>query len=223
MKKDGTLIHDAAYFAIYWGHEEIAQLLFEHGLSFHYYLSDGLCPIETAVRYNRVALIRWMIDNGADFRIHYGKGNGPEWFGGATLLHIACYLGRVEVVELLLEHRADVEAPAIYSPYDYTPLDLTLMYSQSSWKEYTWGRPANLVEKVQTCKLLLDYGANPKKKWGRKSLEDYAADYPDVELLCLLDGYGFDNVTPKGKDLQWKLQAEQVYCRLQAMRKFGER
>ena len=204
------LINDAMFFAIRWGHDEIAALLLKHGISINLRLEHTLTPIQTAVKHGREMVVRLLLERGADFREHV-RGNEDNMYGRGTPLHIACYLGHVEIAQLLLEHGADVNA---YATYNELPLHWALMSSQ-----WFWGRQSNLVEMVQICKLLLDYGADTKARDnGGRNFADYAADYTDVDLMCLLEFDGCENV-PKSKDLQWMLQAEQIYCKSRSIRK----
>ena len=204
LQDDNTLINDAMFFAIRWNHDEIAALLLKHGISIHLRLEHNLTSLQTAVKHGRLTVVRLLLEKGADFREHCREMD-DDMYGCGTPLHVACYLGHVEVAQLLLEYGADVNA---FATYNELPLHWAVMPAQ-----WSWGRRANLVEMVQTCKLLLDYGADYKAKDNaQKSFADYAAEYADVDLMCLLEFDGFEN-EPKGKELQWMLQAEQIYCK----------
>ena len=190
--------------AIQWGHDDIAAFLLKHGISIDTSLEHMLTPLQTAVKFGRTMVVRLLLERGADFRDHY-----DDMYGCGTPLHIACYRGHVEVAQLLLEYGTDANA---FATYIKRPLHWAVKPDHRDW-----GRRSNLVEMVQICKLLLDYGADVKEfDNAGKRFADYAASYTDVDLVSLLDFDGLENV-PKGRDLQWMLQAEQIYCKSTAI------
>jgi uncharacterized protein len=87
-------------------------------------------PLMLAALKGQVALARQLMDKGADV-------NKPGW----TPLHYAATHGHIELINLLLEHHAYIDAA---SPNESTPLMMAAMYGTSS-----------------AVKLLLEAGADP--------------------------------------------------------------
>ena len=116
----------------------------------------GESPLMLAALKGQLAMSDKLVKKGADV-------NKPGW----TPLHYAASNGHVEVIKLLLEHHAYIDAE---SPNGSTPLMMASMY----------GNP-------QSVKLLLDEGADPllKNQLGLTALQfAQRANRPDsAELL----------------------------------------
>jgi hypothetical protein len=96
-----TPLHSAAYS----GNFEVVQILIEYDPA---YINagdkDGETPLFCASEghnFKDGSVVRLLLEHGADI-------NAPSQYGW-TPLHVASYLGALEVVRLLLEHGADVE------------------------------------------------------------------------------------------------------------------
>jgi len=116
----------------------------------------GESPLMLAALKGQLALSDKLVKKGADV-------NKPGW----TPLHYAASNGHVEVIKLLLEHHAYIDAE---SPNGSTPLMMASMYGNA-----------------QSVKLLLDEGADPllKNQIGLTALQfAQRGDRPDsAELL----------------------------------------
>ncbi|XP_069756678.1 poly [ADP-ribose] polymerase tankyrase-2-like isoform X2 [Narcine bancroftii] len=93
-------------------------------------------PLHFAAGYNRVSVVEYLLENGAD--VH------AKDKGGLVPLHNACSYGHYEVVELLVKHGAVVNVADLWK---FTPL-----------------HEAAAKGKYEICKLLLIHGADPTKK-----------------------------------------------------------
>ncbi|XP_023698133.1 poly [ADP-ribose] polymerase tankyrase-2 isoform X2 [Paramormyrops kingsleyae] len=93
-------------------------------------------PLHFAAGYNRVAVVDYLLQHGAD--VH------AKDKGGLVPLHNACSYGHYEVAELLVMHGAVVNVADLWK---FTPL-----------------HEAAAKGKYEICKLLLQHGADPTKK-----------------------------------------------------------
>ncbi|XP_048406773.1 poly [ADP-ribose] polymerase tankyrase-2-like isoform X3 [Stegostoma tigrinum] len=93
-------------------------------------------PLHFAAGYNRVSVVEYLLQNGAD--VH------AKDKGGLVPLHNACSYGHFEVTELLVKHGAVVNVADLWR---FTPL-----------------HEAAAKGKYGICKLLLLHGADPTKK-----------------------------------------------------------
>ncbi|XP_028585584.2 poly [ADP-ribose] polymerase tankyrase-2 isoform X3 [Podarcis muralis] len=93
-------------------------------------------PLHFAAGYNRVSVVEYLLQHGAD--VH------AKDKGGLVPLHNACSYGHYEVAELLVKHGAVVNVADLWK---FTPL-----------------HEAAAKGKYEICKLLLQHGADPTKK-----------------------------------------------------------
>ncbi|XP_045483729.1 poly [ADP-ribose] polymerase tankyrase [Harmonia axyridis] len=93
-------------------------------------------PLHFASGYNRVAVVEYLLEQGAD--VH------AKDKGGLVPLHNACSYGHYEVTELLVKHGASVNVADLWK---FTPL-----------------HEAAAKGKYEIVKLLLKHGADPNKK-----------------------------------------------------------
>ncbi|XP_069467433.1 poly [ADP-ribose] polymerase tankyrase-2 isoform X2 [Ambystoma mexicanum] len=93
-------------------------------------------PLHFAAGYNRVSVVEYLLQHGAD--VH------AKDKGGLVPLHNACSYGHFEVTELLVKHGALVNVADLWK---FTPL-----------------HEAAAKGKYEICKLLLQHGADPTKK-----------------------------------------------------------
>ncbi|XP_060795530.1 poly [ADP-ribose] polymerase tankyrase-2-like isoform X1 [Neoarius graeffei] len=93
-------------------------------------------PLHFAAGYNRVAVVEYLLQHGAD--VH------AKDKGGLVPLHNACSYGHYEVAELLVIHGAVINVADLWK---FTPL-----------------HEAAAKGKYEICKLLLQHGADPSKK-----------------------------------------------------------
>lgn len=93
-------------------------------------------PLHFAAGYNRVAVVEFLLEHGAE--VHASDK------GGLVPLHNACSYGHYEVTELLVKHGANVNVADLWK---FTPL-----------------HEAAAKGKYEIVKLLLQHGADPLKK-----------------------------------------------------------
>ncbi|XP_018427337.1 PREDICTED: tankyrase-2 isoform X4 [Nanorana parkeri] len=93
-------------------------------------------PLHFAAGYNRVAVVEYLLEHGAD--VH------AKDKGGLVPLHNACSYGHYEVTELLVKHGAVINVADLWK---FTPL-----------------HEAAAKGKYEICKLLLQHGADSTKK-----------------------------------------------------------
>ncbi|XP_065883611.1 poly [ADP-ribose] polymerase tankyrase-2-like [Dysidea avara] len=117
-------------------------------------------PLHFAAGYNRVEIVEYLLQNGAN--VH------AKDKGGLVPLHNACSYGHYEVTELLLKHGANVNATDMWK---FTPL-----------------HEAAAKGKYEMCKLLLKHGADPtKQNRDKKTPLDLVTD-KEGDLADLLKG-----------------------------------
>ncbi|KAF7364328.1 ANK-REP-REGION domain-containing protein [Mycena sanguinolenta] len=83
------------------GHDEIIQLLLEHGTDIHFRGRDGTTALQSASFHGCKRALRLLIENGADVDMA-----GSQY---GTPLCAASFRGHYDIVVLLLEHGADIE------------------------------------------------------------------------------------------------------------------
>lgn len=118
--------------------EEVKKLIAAHPHAVFCRDVDGRhsTPLHFAAGYNRVAVVEYLLQHGAD--VH------AKDKGGLVPLHNACSYGHYEVTELLIKHGACVNVADLWK---FTPL-----------------HEAAAKGKFEICKLLLKHGADPNKK-----------------------------------------------------------
>ncbi|XP_046709984.1 poly [ADP-ribose] polymerase tankyrase-2-like isoform X3 [Silurus meridionalis] len=119
-------------------------------------------PLHFAAGYNRVAVVEFLLQHGAD--VH------AKDKGGLVPLHNACSYGHYEVAELLVIHGAVINVADLWK---FTPL-----------------HEAAAKGKYEICKLLLQHGADPTKKNrdGNTPLDLVKEGDTDIQDLLRGDG-----------------------------------
>jgi len=111
-------------------------------------------------RYCKIKIAQFLIEKGANIHWKGGRHNYSE-------LHIAAYNGCNEIIELLIENGADINAR---NKRGETPL----MYAIENGK-------------VQTAKIFIDKGADIKAtNRSYESAMDYAIRYKQYEIIDIL-------------------------------------
>ncbi|KAF0287606.1 Tankyrase-1 [Amphibalanus amphitrite] len=145
-------------------------------------------PLHFAAGYNRVPVVDFLLDHGAD--VH------AKDKGGLVPLHNACSYGHYEVTELLVKHGANVNVADLWK---FTPL-----------------HEAAAKGKYEIVKLLLKHGADPSKKNRDCHTPLDLVKESDQEVADLLLGdAALLDAAKKGNlaRLQRLLTAENINCR----------
>lgn len=173
--------------ACYWGHEEVVRTLCNNGANIcrqldQYRMSNAL---EATCFSGHEAIYRYLIKHFVENSLHFGTDSDK-------CLVFACQGGHVKIVELLLEHKVDVNAP---DPRLGSPL---LTASQFGHEE--------------VVRLLLHHGADVHQAWQSGSGSASSGAYA-LHLACngghegiirLLLDHGAD-INAQGGDLDTAL------------------
>ena len=99
------------YKAIRYGHADAARLLLDHGACISIVDDRGFTYLHYAVMFNMVDLIEPLLSIGVEI-------NASRY--GRTALHIAAFNGSLSIVQLLIDHGANVNVADMNG---HTPLD----------------------------------------------------------------------------------------------------
>jgi ankyrin repeat protein len=163
----------------------------------------GLTALMFAAREGHAAVVRALVEGGADVNLVSGADN-------LSTLTLAIVNGRLDIAKYLLDKGAN---PNLFAKNGVGPLWATV---DARWPERTWYPPASITEEKTThlelLKALLDKGADPnarisKKPWYRTFHGDWAnpvgatafwlaAKANDVEAMRLLIAAGANPSIP---------------------------
>ncbi|XP_044726615.1 serine/threonine-protein phosphatase 6 regulatory ankyrin repeat subunit B-like [Chrysoperla carnea] len=129
--------------------EEIIELLLKHKADVNAEDEDRITPLFHAIENKNLKITKLLLDNGANVKDY------PE------LLNIAVKRGCTEIVELLLQHNADVNAT---DENGYTALLSTLSDFYQDFCKLRTDRDPDVNIKRKITKLLLNHGANVDAK-----------------------------------------------------------
>jgi ankyrin repeat protein len=136
------------HLAVAYGHENIVQWMLDNGVPVDIRNRLGATPLHSAVYNNRMEIARYLLDSGAAVNDRVINEDNR------TALHEAAAVGSTDMVQLLLDRGADINA--ITSDENQTPLH---------WAEK--------VGQQRTAQLLLERGADitAQDKDGKTPLE----------------------------------------------------
>jgi ankyrin repeat protein len=167
------------HFASYLGNIEIVRLLLDHGADLEAATDNmGEKPLhqvsygEYRSQEDGVRVAQLLLGRGADVNTRRKDDQTP--------LHRASYFGNVEIVHLLLDHGADLEAA-------------TGNMGEKPLHKVSYGKYRSQGDGVRVAQLLLDHGADvsTRRKDDRTPLHT-ASYYGNVEILHLLLDHGAD-------------------------------
>ena len=169
----------ALYHAADIGYKDLVKVLLENGAHVNAQTEDEYrwTPLHVAVssrfspygitdhEKNRAEVVSLLLDFGADVSI-------PEDTNGFTALHLACQVGRSDLVEMLLDHNAEINA---IDNNGMTPL--------------LW---AAAEEKMGCVQILLDRGADANMRHPETNLSPYemAMKFNNPLIANLIEKYG---------------------------------
>jgi len=172
----GTVLQAASHN----GHVDAARLLLDCGANVNGAVQHRSSPLSAAYRANHPKVVELLLEHGANTEDRRGISLG-------TALDDASFNGKVEMVDVLLRHNADVNARGYF---DQIPLALT------SHRGY-----------VEIATLLLQHGSPVDARSRSRNTPLYtAAGQGHLEFVRLLLGHGAD-VHARGEDDRTSFQA----------------
>jgi cytohesin len=172
-----TLGGTALHDAAWSGHKEVVTVLIAAGADVNArHVEGGSTPLHYGVITNRRDVVELLLAKGADLRARDRA--------GATVLHLAANRG---YEELFLDLLGRFEGPDVEDASGATPLE-----------EACWRGQAGIV------KILLERGANPKRRHPRTGLQPLhvAAQKGAADVAALLVGAGADVEAADGEGMR---------------------
>jgi ankyrin repeat protein len=197
--KRGTPLHAASY----RGHLDVVSLLLGHGAEVNVTNRHGRTPLDEAYDGRHLQVMQLLLEHGAapDARVRYDR------YRYGLMIHDASYNGLAEVIRLLLQHNADVNA---ISPHNCTPLYWTSSQGHADVAQILLEHGAD-VDGASGCGLgtplfwavenghfdvtllLLERGANLQIRDGRNlNLFQMAMQNGNTQIAQLLLEHGAD-------------------------------
>jgi len=162
--------------AVLGRNQEVVQLLIENGADIEAENCANSTPLFCVCDTGYLDMVKLLVDKGAevDSQGFQKMAWGPAIIDKFANLHIAAYMGRVDIAEYLIDKGADIHARCIWGDDDLTPLHL-----------------AAGSGRVDVVKALLAKGAdvNLKSKEGRTAL-DFARRKDHTDVVELLRKHG---------------------------------
>jgi ankyrin repeat protein len=132
---NGSLDYTPLHYAVLSNEESIIQLLLAHGAKLERKSSNGCTPLYLAVKLKQLTVARTLLKAGANVntcRDVRGTGCSYEEPSMTIPLHLAAVEGHIEMIELLLAHKADVKAR---DRNGHTPLELWRQSLDHPWNK----------------------------------------------------------------------------------------
>ncbi|MCE1248438.1 MAG: ankyrin repeat domain-containing protein [Firmicutes bacterium] len=118
--------------------------------------SKGMTPLDYAVEFSTVEMVKFLLDNGADVNAKDAKGKAP--------IHYVMWSktpDRVEKAKALLDHNADINMRSEH--HQFTPIFYAIMYSQKNLVQFCIDNGADLTIKMNMDMNPVEYA----RKYGR--------------------------------------------------------
>ena len=112
--------YTALHYACRYGHVDIVKILIKHKANVNARTDSGDTPLTLAVRYNHDNVVHALLSDSQCLVDAKGQ-------DGYTALHYSCRYGHVDIVKILIKHKANVNAR---TDSDDTPLHLAAIYGK---------------------------------------------------------------------------------------------
>ena len=167
--KDGTHINSKARItgvtplniAVYSGNRKVVKFLLDNGADVNFEDKEGYAPLHNVMLKEDAELL---IKNGADMRAKTNKGQTP--------LHTAALFRRLEIIELLVSCRVEVNA---IDKSGQTPLDYAKMSDTASAEEKEIANTL-LMDNNDKSNRKINKSADLLRKHGAKTSEELKAE-----------------------------------------------
>jgi ankyrin repeat protein len=167
---EGGLMKTPLVAALYRKDFRVAELLYQHGADIDVRDDYNRTPLYTASWVGLASVAQWLLNRGANVNAQH--------IGLLTPLHVAAGMdGRFEIVRILLDHKADVNAR---DAYGRAVLHHALNSSRS-------------LHELDVVRILLEHGADPNARDNKGSTplhNSLSREALSLEVIRLLLKYG---------------------------------
>ena len=185
----GGLMQTPLVAALGGRHFELAELLHRHGAEVDVRDSTGSTPLSAVCNNDDPDMVRWLLNHGADVNVQ-------TTIGLYSPLHLAVLCQRHQIVQILLEHNANIHSR---NEFGATPLHRTA----SPWFD---------CDPIDLMQPLLDHGADPNARdddgstplhyssWCKKGYRENTGTAEGTRLLlkygAIIDVENYEGRTP---------------------------